>query len=637
MKLFRLSLVIITSASLLLLAGCWSAAPVEAKKSPFIIQVNSVAAFSAQWGFVKVGVVSSTEQVTVSSQVAWRVTDIVKKIGNKVWTDQLILSMKDIAGNNLFSTRRAAVWLNNAEDSLSQQQLALQKSLFDATIGLQKNQINSSATRQDIGKQQEKLTKDLSDNDLGISGSNLSLQLDKLNTDIAKAQLDYQTRLDSDNQTILNFMNNVKLVRSDLWTIFNDTISAADELLGVSVAREHNNDAFEHILWNKDFYALNRAQEALRKWFTSYEEFKSVSQDVNVNTMSGLLITYQESIAAVNTLLFEVENLMNATQPWGALTDAVYAWYKAQIDGLQAKASAMGSSINAQLNAINTFFATYKQSQASLAKWIDSLQAQLELSKRGVQDTEYNTQLAADRQKLNLDSVLKNTELTDESTQYNLDFVNKNNQIALDVMQNALQQAQIAYDEAVFGSTKFNLLSPIPWTVTDILVDRGQEVSPWTPLFTVVNTELLQVELDVTAWEKELVVPGQIVSVNQGGIVWKWIVESVSDAADRNFGYKIIIVITEGKFDIGSSIQVQFVGTVGENVIIPLNAVNVVDNGRWVVQLWKWGKIVPTVVWLGSMAGEYVMITDGIAIDDLIITSDISNFDPLKMEVRVKS
>jgi hypothetical protein len=37
------------------------------------------------------------------------------------------------------------------------------------------------------------------------------------------------------------------------------------------------------------------------------------------------------------------------------------------------------------------------------------------------------------------------------------------------------------------------------------------------------------------------------------------------------------------------------------------------------------------------MAGEYVIVTEGLAIDDLVITSDISRFDPATMEIQIKT
>ncbi|HNG97177.1 MAG TPA: hypothetical protein PLW93_02790, partial [Candidatus Absconditabacterales bacterium] len=122
----------------------------------------------------------------------------------------------------------------------------------------------------------------------------------------------------------------------------------------------------------------------------------------------------------------------------------------------------------------------------------------------------------------------------------------------------------------------------------------------------------------------------------QGGVIGKGIIQSVSDVANRTFGYQVIVVITNGNFDIGSRADIVFAGTVGENIIVPLNTVRMVDNNRGVVQLRKQGTIQSQTIGLGAMAGEYVIVSEGLNIDDMLITSDISNYDPLTMEIKVK-
>jgi len=90
---------------------------------------------------MKQGIVTSAEQVTLSSQVAGRVSSIAAKIGKKVTVDQLLLTLVDTNGTISFGAKKAAVGLESARDSYNQTQLNLNKSLFDSQIGFQKNQI----------------------------------------------------------------------------------------------------------------------------------------------------------------------------------------------------------------------------------------------------------------------------------------------------------------------------------------------------------------------------------------------------------------------------------------------------------------------------------------------------------------
>ena len=637
--MYKLSLRILLIISLITLTGCANLTPgaENIEPNPFKIKVSAVASFGMKWGFKKSWIVSSTEQVTVSAQAWGRITQIDKKIGNKINIGQQVLAMEDTNWTISFAVRKAGVGLESAQDNRAIQNLNFEKSLFDNQIGLQRNKITSIATRFDVDKQEEQIQKNLNDNDLNVTWSNLSLQKKKLQNDLEKAQLDYQTKLDSDVQTILNFFGSVKLIWTDLNNLFADTIQASDLLLGYTSANRNANDGFESMLGNKDFYSKARAEAALGTALSAYDNFKMIVSDINADTINPLLKSYQKGIESVNALLTSINTLLIMTQPGGPLPESLYNGYKAQFDGYKSKASGISSSVNAQLNGINTFFATYKQNQESALKWIESLKQQIELSTKGVNDTQYNTKLSSDRQLSNLESTIKNQDLTDKSNDYTADYLVQNAKTTLDNLNNAVANAQISYEEATFWLSKFTVESPIWGTITDVLVTKGQEVNPGTPLFTVVNTNLRQIDLDITAGEKELIIPGQAVEINQWGIIGKGIVESVSEVADRNFGYKVVVIITEGSFDIGSSVAIQFTWSLGENIVIPLNSVSIVDNGRWVVQLWKSWKIIPTTVSLWSLAGQYIIVTDGLSIDDMIIISDISNFDSEKMQAVAES
>jgi len=63
---------------------------------------------------------------------------------------------------------------------------------------------------------------------------------------------------------------------------------------------------------------------------------------------------------------------------------------------------------------------------------------------------------------LGFNANLKNQDLTDQSTEYLLEYARKNNSLALETIGNAVQNAQIIYDESNFAREKFTIESPIP-------------------------------------------------------------------------------------------------------------------------------------------------------------------------------
>ena len=289
--MYKLSLRILLIISLITLTGCANLTPgaENIEPNPFKIKVSAVASFGMKWGFKKSWIVSSTEQVTVSAQAWGRITQIDKKIGNKINIGQQVLAMEDTNWTISFAVRKAGVGLESAQDNRAIQNLNFEKSLFDNQIGLQRNKITSIATRFDVDKQEEQIQKNLNDNDLNVTWSNLSLQLKKLQNDLEKAQLDYQTKLDSDVQTILNFFGSVKLIWTDLNNLFADTIQASDLLLGYTSANRNANDGFESMLGNKDFYSKARAEAALGTALSAYDNFKMIVSDINADTINPLL------------------------------------------------------------------------------------------------------------------------------------------------------------------------------------------------------------------------------------------------------------------------------------------------------------------------------------------------------------
>jgi hypothetical protein len=104
-------------------------------------------------------------------------------------------------------------------------------SVRNAELALERAKFSEQNTRADILKQQEKLSYDLNNTNATITGSSTQIQLAKLEQDLEKAELDYQSRLKSDNQTNENLITSAKNIQSDLQIILSDTVDETDKLL----------------------------------------------------------------------------------------------------------------------------------------------------------------------------------------------------------------------------------------------------------------------------------------------------------------------------------------------------------------------------------------------------------------------
>lgn len=164
-----------------------------------------------------------------------------------------------------------------------------------------------------------------------------------------------------------------------------------------------------------------------------------------------------------------MKSVLNATTPGGTLTQAGLDGYVASFSALQTKASGISSSITSQVNGIDTFVTTYKDNQTSLVKQIESMETQIAVSKRQIEEASENASY----------NLLQ--------SRNNVDFISSTKDENLESLRNSLGLAQVSYEEAQFNLGKFAISSPIPGIIREVLVDDGQEVTPGTPLVKMVG------------------------------------------------------------------------------------------------------------------------------------------------------
>lgn len=198
-----------------------------------------------------------------------------------------------------------------------------------------------------------------------------------------------------------------------------------------------------------------------------------------------------------------------------------------------------------------------------------------------------------------------------------------------------MSQAQVAYQEAQFNLGKFSVSSPIVGTVSEVMVDKGQEVSPGTPLVKIVSNGK-EAMLRLNADEKTFITLGQEVEVSYRGIVVPGVVSEVGSVADDTGNYPIKVTIDENAaVDIGMFVEIHIPLEQG-NAIVPINAVNIVDNNRGQIFLWDGSAIQTKTVELGNVYGDGIEVLDELPEGTELIISDLSNYDPENMTIQKK-
>lgn len=114
------------------------------------------------------------------------------------------------------------------------------------------------------------------------------------------------------------------------------------------------------------------------------------------------------------------------------------------------------------------------------------------------------------------------------------------------------------------------------------------------------------------------------------------IVSEMGTVADKTANYQIKITIDPvANVDIGMFADVHIPLQKG-NTIVPINAVNIVDNNRGQIYLWNGTSLEVKTVVLGNIYGNGIEVIDELPQEMELVVSDLSNYDPESMTLKKK-
>lgn len=570
--------------SIFVLAGCWNTENAIISKLPYEIQTQSIYTTDNIAMITKTAKVQWSSDIIITSQIAWRVQSITSNIWDQVKPGNLLIQLQDT---------------NNLSNSVQSAELAFQRA-----------QITEQTVLDDIEKQKQKLQYDLDNINGNLTGSSTQIQLQKLETDLAKAEFDYQAKLKSDTQTNENLITSAKNIQSDLEIILTDAINETDKLLWLTnkYVDDLSYKDMRIFLWAKNLSILSEASNSFWEIYKLEQElWKLKSSDITADNVNDYLKNYQSIIVNMNDHFVIMKQLF--------IDSIEDARYKTQITtsqsifaSLQAKSSSLNASITNQLNSIRSYFVSYQDQQDSLAKQIESLRAQIQLTKKTLQDTSFNTMLWAERSQISFDSQIKNNTI-------------------------GVQSAYLQLQQARFTQSKFSVISPINAIVADILVDKWQDVSPGTPLLRIVS-EQQQIEISLTVDEMRNISIGQSVMVDS--VLWeaKWTIITMSSVADKSWSFKALILLDRSTIPTWLSVDVK-IPVQKWSLTLPINALTIVDTNKAVAYFRDTNnnKVIPKTLTINSLFWDQIEIMDKLSTDYELIISDLDNYDERTMEI----
>ena len=593
---------IYSTICMLLLTWCGTPSPevaIETEKQPFFVTIAPYESLEKVYELKKTGKLASSSEITVTAQIGWRVASLNKWIGDTVSQWQWVVQLQETSGVYSFWAQKAWVAITQAQINYEQTMLNLEKAIQDTQFGI------------------EQATNQAQNASLSSEVSAATLQLQSARENYERAKLDYQTKLSADQQTISNFWKTASNLVTDVKLLYESAIVEADKLLGVTSLWQTNNDAYEHLLWARNTATKFSAQDALRQAINSQQRLQSFTILSDGDDFTNGLEQLVWYIRELQPMLNDIDTMLQYTIVWDTYSETQLAVQQWTIDWLQAQTQGQITAITAQINSIQSFLRTYKETQASLAKAVD------------LSEQSYRTAEA------NLETVQTNTQVQVSSLQNTLQTTQKNKETTEKALKNSIRQAQIAYNEAWFQLSKLSSSAPIGWTITDILVDVGQDVAPWTPLYKMNSIGEKEIEITLTQEEANSLTINSQVDIYFWENKTTWVLSQISKTPTAGVSYKAIVTTESNDIPAGSLVDI-IIKQPTEHYVIPLNRVQLLSTTEGQLTFWDGQQLETKKVSLWKIKWTQIEITTPLLATQDIVTSDTKQYDSEKYEISIK-
>ena len=631
---------IITLISLVFLTSCGKEVEVkEEKKKDFVVNVTEFNEFSTEAILNKTWKISSSQDISMSSNVSWRVWNILVRDGDTVQQWEILAVIDDTIANYGISVSRARNSLDRAKINYDSQKINLDKAVFDTNINLKKLKSNLEALRGNTDENLKNAESDLENSDYTSSDSKSALELQKLDNAVKKAELDYQNKLVADSETLQGFYSSIKKEHNAMRIFLDDVVEFTDELLWVTDRNKDKNDNIEDYLGAKDSSQKNQIKEEL-KTLIAYQQ--STYNNFDINSVD----TEEELIDALNTISkafnlsknllnnFEL-TLNNSIESLTVLSSLDLANYQWVVNGYQAALQWNYTSFLAFDNGVKSFSRTYKQNQQSIVESIELLKKDREIAKKSILVWGDKALVWLNKVKISSEDAIRSLELQVESAKNTYDNSIKTRDVTLRSLKNGIRESELALAQSQKEYNKLTVRSPITWAISSVGIDIWQEVSPGKSLFTVQNNTDNEVEIAFSKDELSFVKVGNNASVLYDGTSLTGSIHTLSSIADSNLKYKSKVQLSKATSLLWDIVSVEVPLTL-KNQLIPVNIVTVQNDGTWVISIYEEEKIKRKKIVLGKIYGNLVEVISGIEQNDKIITNYVDNFDSEKFNIKIQ-
>ena len=621
----------------------------ENGKQDFLVETKLWEDFSGWITLEKSGIVSSSQDIQLSSQASGRISSVLVKAGDKVKAGQAVALLDDTIGSYALNVQRAANGVERAQINYDSTKLQFEKQIFDTQVNIEKLERNLETAKKDADQSIKQAEDSLNNSQYQNLDSRSALQIEQLDNNIKRAELDFENKKIADRETIEGFKTSLKKDANTLLITLDDIIQFSDEILGVTDINKYKNEDIQQFLGVKD---LTVKEETKRNLVDLIALRKSSELQNYLTKITAEDLTEEEIIAVIDfingwyeqtkTLLNNLEQTLNSSLESVGILGPVEIWaFVWQINWYQASLQGSYAWFLAFGNQAKSFLRTYKNAQSSIEQSLILQKKDREIQLKSLASGQLSASVWLEKTLLGTQNTIADLEDQISLLKNTLENTNKNYEVTLRSLDNAIREAQIGYASAQKEFAKLTITSPINGTVSQVFVDKGQEVAPSVKIADIISDKTPEVQIAFSAKEKDIVQLGQKVYIDVGVERISGTIYSLSDVADANLNYLATVVFESGTNILGSIVKVQ-VPLTTEKKLIPLNSMKTQGAGKASITFFTGTGFIQTDVVLGEVFWDYAEVlscgdTPDTCKEQKIVLSDVSNFDTLKFNLKEKS
>lgn len=233
----------------------------------------------------------------------------------------------------------------------------------------------------------------------------------------------------------------------------------------------------------------------------------------------------------------------------------------------------------------------------------------------------------------NAESRLKNAKTALSAANENLNItVNKVNPENAKNASAQMESTKVSLEMAQKKLNDATVTAPMSGIISTKMISEGDIVSTQQSAMTLINTDIVEIPVQVTETNISRINLNMNVnvSIQSTGEVYRGAVSEISPTSDSNTGMFTIKIKVDNKKGIlkeGMTVNVRFFdGNKSTVVLVPNEAIITDENLKYVYTLIN-GKPVKREVKIGNELNQYVEITEGLKIDDMVIVQGSSDID----------